>query len=110
MRHHREIEMLVKSLRGHFLARGPDGMAVQIGALRIIASSGDGWDHVSVSREDRIPNYNEMCAAKRVFFEDTEWAVEYHAPVEKHINIHPRVLHIWRPQTAHLPVPPDYMV
>lgn len=40
------------------------------GELRIIASNGMGWDHVSVSRANRCPNWPEMEQVKRLFFRD----------------------------------------
>ncbi|MCX8016968.1 MAG: hypothetical protein N2690_03550, partial [Rhodocyclaceae bacterium] len=32
--------------------------------LRVIASHEDGWEHVSVSRPDRCPTWEEMCRVK----------------------------------------------
>lgn len=36
--------------------------------LKVIASSGEGWDHVSVSLPNRCPNWIEMDFIKRTFF------------------------------------------
>lgn len=79
-------------------------------ALRIIASSGGGWDHVSVSRADRVPNYEEMEQIAGLFFQGHETAVQYHVPAQDHVNIHPHCLHWWRPTFAGLPRPPRSMV
>jgi hypothetical protein len=68
--------------------------------LRIIASAQDGWDHISISLINRCPNWEEMEYIAKLFFKDTEYAVQYHVPSERHINIHPYCLHWWRP---HLP-------
>lgn len=35
--------------------------------LRVIASDGQGWEHVSVSLPNRCPNWREMCFIKDVF-------------------------------------------
>jgi hypothetical protein len=78
--------------------------------LRVIASWDHGWDHVSVSLSNRCPNYDEMKMVKRIFFEDHEWAMELHAPISKHINIHPYCLHLWRPHSGDIPTPPEYLV
>lgn len=86
--------------------------------LRIVASWGGGWDHVSVSTRTRVPRYYEMRAVKRVFFKPEEWAMELHAPLSLHINFSPKVLHLWRPHVLHLwrpqsgdiPVPPRMFV
>ena len=93
---------------------GPDGFACTLKQptwkLRIVASWGMGWDHVSVSHAHRTPRYQEMKAVKRIFFRSDEWAVEYHPPSKDYISIHDNVLHMWRPQDVELPVPPSIMV
>jgi len=78
--------------------------------LRVIASAGEGWDHVSVSRADRCPNWPEMEQIKRLFFKDDEVAMQLHVPPSEHINFHPYCLHLWRPHDAKIPMPPDWMV
>lgn len=78
--------------------------------IRVIASSGMGWDHVSASRRKRAPNWLEMDAIKRLFFKDDEVAFQLHVPPTDHINHHPYCLHIWRPHGIEIPRPPAYMV
>lgn len=78
--------------------------------LYIIASSGAGWDHVSVSRVNRCPNWPEMEHIRRIFFKDEETAMQLHVPPSDHINLHPFCLHMWRPQAAEIPRPPAWMV
>lgn len=78
--------------------------------LRVIASIGMGWDHVSVSVEDRIPTWEEMDFVKRKFFREDEWAVQYHPAPSAHINCHPFCLHLWRPHKHTLPTPPVNLV
>lgn len=65
--------------------------------LRVIASDGLGWDHVSVSTRSRCPTWEEMAYIKSLFFRDDETAIEFHVPVSDHINQHPYCLHLWRP-------------
>jgi hypothetical protein len=79
-------------------------------ALTIIASAGFGWDHVSVSRSKRCPNWVELDFVKRLFFADDEVAVQFHVPGKDHINLHPNCLHLWRPQTQEIPLPPAEFV
>jgi len=74
--------------------------------LRCIASSDDGWDHVSVSRSSRCPNWPEMDFIKRKFFQDHETAMQLHVPPADHINFHQYTLHIWRPHHQEIPRPP----
>ena len=78
--------------------------------MRVIASVGDGWDHVSVSRKNRTPNWLEMSFVKNLFFRDEEPAMQLHVPTTEHINCHPYCLHLWRPLEAEIPMPPDWMV
>lgn len=78
--------------------------------MMIIASAGGGWDHVSVSRRNRCPNWPEMEHVKRLFFLASETAVQFHVPEQAHISVHDYCLHIWRPQTVPIPRPPGWMV
>jgi hypothetical protein len=78
--------------------------------LIIIASSGDGWEHVSVSRSNRCPNWPEMEYVKRMFFRDNETVMQLHVPESEHINCHPNCLHLWRPINETIPRPPGWMV
>lgn len=78
--------------------------------LQVIASDLDGWDHVSVSRKKRIPNWIEMEQIKLLFFADDETAMQLHVPPTDHINHHPYCLHLWRPQAVEIPRPPADMV
>lgn len=94
------------SKEGAFILKSPiDG-----GDLRIIASVGDGWDHVSVSRATRCPNWEEMEHVARHFFRSDEVAMQLHVPTRDHINYHPHCLHWWRPLTGEIPRPPNDLV
>ncbi len=91
---------------GCFLVRSPtDGSE-----LCVIASDGGGWDHVSVSHRRRIPNWIEMSHVKALFFRDDECVMQLHVPLEDHVNVHARTLHLWRPQAQEIPRPPGWMV
>lgn len=78
--------------------------------MRVIASSGEGWDHVSVSRANRCPNWIEMQHVRRLFFRDDETVMQLHPPIADHINVAVNCLHLWRPQHAEIPRPPAWMV
>jgi len=80
------------------------------GQLRCIASVGAGWEHVSVSRRNRCPNWPEMEHVKRTFFEADETTMQLHVPPSEHINVHQNCLHMWRPVTGGIPRPPEWMV
>lgn len=84
--------------------------AFKVGHLNVIACNGEGWDHVSVSRPDRIPTWDEMEKIKRMFFKEDETVMQLHVPPSRHINCHPHVLHLWRPHEGAIPLPPEWMV
>lgn len=91
---------------GAFLLRSPiDG-----GTLKVVASSDQGWDHVSVSRQNRCPNWPEMEYVRQLFFKDDETCMQLHVPKSEHVNTHPYCLHMWRPLDCEIPKPPSLMV
>lgn len=78
--------------------------------MHIIASSDLGWEHVSVSRKRRCPNWIEMSHVKSLFFQDGETVMQLHVAAADHINDHPYCLHLWRPLDQEIPLPPKWMV
>jgi hypothetical protein len=80
--------------------------------LNVIVSDQSGWDHISVSvlGKNRCPTWMEMKFIKDKFFHEEETALQYHPSKDKYINDHNHVLHIWRPQSASIPMPPNTMV
>jgi hypothetical protein len=78
--------------------------------LTIIASVGEGWEHVSVSTPTRCPTWDEMEYVKRMFFEAHETVMQLHVPSADHISLHHFCLHLWRPIAAEIPRPPAFMV
>lgn len=87
---------------GAFVAFSPaDGQTMQI-----IASDGGGWEHVSVSFQDRCPTWAEMCWVKNLFWNDRETVIQYHPSKSEYVNNHPFCLHLWKPVGVKLPKPP----
>ncbi len=78
--------------------------------LFCIASDGDGWEHVSVSRSDRCPTWEEMSMVKSMFWHSEDRVVQFHPPESEHINNHTNCLHLWRPVGVEMPSPPTWMV
>lgn len=78
--------------------------------LRVQASNGLSWDHVSISLANRIPNWREMCFIKDMFFDPEDCVVQYHPPKNNYVNIHNNCLHLWKPQNEKLPIPPIELV
>jgi hypothetical protein len=84
--------------------------------LNILASDGlpdDGWEHVSVSLarigKARLPNWEEMCFVKNLFWSDEDCVVQFHPPKSEHVSNY-RVLHLWRWLLLDFPRPSDWMV
>ena len=80
--------------------------------LRVIASDGRGWEHVSVSKRYNCPSWEEMCKVKALFWDDPEdWAVQYHPPKSRYVNNHSYCLHLWRPiDCGEMPFPANELV
>lgn len=78
--------------------------------LRIIASDGEGWEHVSVSLNNRTPNWREMSFVKDLFWDETDCVMQLHPPKSEYINNHPYCLHLWRPIGKEIPIPDSLLV
>lgn len=78
--------------------------------LKVIASDGGGWEHVSVSLPDRCPTWADMCAIKDLFWDEQDCVMQLHPPRSEYVNNHPYCLHLWRPIDAAIPLPPSLMV
>ena len=76
----------------------------------IIASAGvyedeQLWYHVSISRKNRVPSYEDLAFLKEHFVGPSRWAIQLFVPTKEHINIHPNALHLWHCVTADRPFP-----
>jgi len=96
---------------------GPYGMFHVIGPcsrpLFIMASMGEPgieWEHVSVSRKQHPPNWEEMCWVKDQFWDEDECVMQLHPPKADYVNNHPNCLHLWRPRNDSIPRPPAGLV
>jgi len=78
--------------------------------LFVIASDGLGWEHVSVSRRDRCPTWEEMCQIKDIFWDEEDCVVQFHPPRSEYVNIHPNCLHLWRQAEVEFPMPDSILV
>ena len=85
-------------------------MLIEHRQLKIVFSSGEGWEHVSVSGRKGIPTWKEMEWARLQFWPDGSTVMQLHVPVSDHINKHDYCLHLWRPTDAEIPRPPQVFV
>lgn len=65
-------------------------------SLFVQASDGEGWEHVSVSHVSDIPNWDEMCIIKGIFWDPEDMVIQFHPPEKDYVRDHPNVLHLWR--------------
>lgn len=88
-----------------------DGNAYQHRAgLRVIVSTADfpdgrDWMHISVSRKDRLPSWDDLKLVKNTFAGVQRVAYQVIAPADEHVNIHDFCLHLWTPLTGERPLP-----
>ena len=88
-------------LPNHWLSMGWHGEAAVFDrvdgrrALYSIENHGK-WEHLSLSRPDRLPSWDELREAKNEFFGRQAMAVQILPPESEYVNLHPYVLHLWR--------------
>ncbi len=89
----------------------PVGIWFVVGAgLVCISTNGLGWEHVSVFKKSgNLPDWNEMCKVKNLFWEEEEAVMQVHPPKSLYVNNAP-VLHLWRPIESEIPLPDPIMV
>lgn len=98
-------------LRGWQLAAdGVDGQAWRLQGLQVIWSLAIElderiWLHVSASRPNRLPSYEEMAEIKAIFIGGNHYAYSVWPPKAKHVNIHDYALHLWSPIDGEQPLP-----
>lgn len=78
--------------------------------LRVIASCGGGWDHLSVSLPMRTPTWGEMEAVRKYFAKPDEVWLQFGLPEKSHIDCHPHCLHWWRQLHRKVKLPPPDFV
>lgn len=67
--------------------------------LKVIVSidniDGQEWHHVSVSRETRLPSWDDMHAVKNLFIGREKVAIQLLPKESDYVNFHNYVLHMW---------------
>ena len=90
---------------------GPTGWIMyHSNGVKVVATYGEGWDHVSVSRSERTPTWEEMCFVKNAFWDPEDTVLQIHPPKSKYVNNHPFCLHLWRSQRDGFKLPPTELV
>lgn len=73
-----------------YTARNGDGHII----LTVADHQGHDWIHASMSRNGRVPDYNDLKHLHAAVFED-RWAYHLFAPTKDHVNIHEHTLHLF---------------
>lgn len=90
----RTYRVIQEAPRGEaFAVRRNDG-------LQVICSVGvevdaKVWIHVSFSRPDRIPDYQDIADVKKDFIGEDRKAIQVFPQKSEHVNYHPYCLHLW---------------
>lgn len=85
---------------------GPDSMFAwsHTSGLRVICSTdtmedGGTWLHVSVSRSNSLPSWDDLKLVKDAFIGRNHEAVQVLPRDEDFVNLHPFCLHLWSPES-----------
>jgi hypothetical protein len=75
--------------------------------LRSISTMKDGskWYHISISRPDKLPSWEDLTAVKNDFIGEEKFALQVIPAKEDHVNVNPFCLHLWSPYQMPLNYP-----
>lgn len=80
----------------------------------VIASDGEGWEHVSVhivnDGVDDIPIWEEMVNIKNMFWDDEDTVIQFHPKRSEYKNHNENVLHLWKQVGVDFQLPKIYLV
>lgn len=57
---------------------------------------GGRWLHVALSRHDRMPDYHDLAAVRRLMFKPDASVILVLPPRPEHVNVHEFCLHLWQ--------------
>jgi len=83
------------------------------GDLRVISSGSDGefgWEHVSVSLEDRLPTWDELRLVKDLFWDDEETVIQFIPKKSRYVNYCKTCLHLWKKVGVDHELPPEEFI
>jgi len=63
--------------------------------LKIIESIDNGFHHVSVSRNDRLPSWDELKYIRYKYCDPDKFYVMVFPPEQYYVNIHQFCFHLW---------------
>jgi hypothetical protein len=69
-----------------------DGLTVLV-SVDVIG--GIKWLHMSISRRERYPSWDDICAAKDLFVGRDREAIQVLPKASEHVNLHCNCFHVW---------------
>ena len=78
---------------GLVVYQGRSGLRVFLCVMR--ERDGKRWLHVSFSRREKLPDWEDVRAVKDLFIGKYEEALQVFPPQNEYVNVHPRTLHRW---------------
>lgn len=82
----------------HAIASDDKDWPAELGLLK--------WEHVSVSTQNHIPTWDQMCFVKNLFWDVEDSVIQFHPPKSRYVNQYQNCLHLWRPIGFTIPLPP----
>lgn len=78
-----------------FLAYEHINMPLHVICSAAVERDGRRWMHVSCSRRNRLPSWEELRLVKDTFIGPDRRALQILPPQSEYVNLHPNVLHLW---------------
>lgn len=70
----------------------------KLNGCNVIVSKDAGLWHLSISRKNRLPSYDDLKEARYRFMPDIEYVVQIFPPKKDFVNLHEYCLHLWEPK------------
>jgi hypothetical protein len=87
---------------GSFIIRGKE-------KLLCTATDAFGWEHVVISKLGWAPDQSEVQMVRDLFWDPSDWVVQFFFPETEPFHQHPWHVHLWRPHCG-LSVPQAFMM
>ena len=97
-----KFQLLKNAVENQFIRveEAIDGIAFEKNGLFVITSlqkelDNNFWIHVSLSRKNKLPSYNDVKLVKNTFIGKDKKAIQIFPEEENHVNLMPYCLHLW---------------
>jgi hypothetical protein len=87
--------LMFARMRTPWLAYEHLNMPLRVLCSACVESDGKRWIHVSCSRPNRLPSWEELRLVKDTFIGRDRKAIQVLPPASEYVNDNPHVLHLW---------------